>query len=137
MSLLSHDKYGSHSAALMMTHLIKRSLGGESLTCVGKHAPPIPTMPAERISLTYSEGAGLCPSSSSSEGALVYLPSLSITIQGSRLPGTVILGSTALTVPDTPEKIGAETNASVSAIFCPARTVSPFFTRGEHGAPIC
>ena len=89
------------------------------------------------MSLTYSAGVGLCPSSSSRVGAGVYCPSLSMTMQGSILPATVILGSMAFTLPETDENIGADTNASESAIFCPARTESPFATTGEHGAPIC
>ena len=106
------------------------------MTCVGKHAPPKPTSPASRTIFTYSDGCGLCPSMSCSVGAGVYFPSLSMTMLCSIAPVKAIRGSIALTVPDTAEYFGAETNASVSAIFCPARTVSPFLTIGEHGAPM-
>ncbi len=44
---------------------------------------------------------------------------------------------TSVTVPETGEWIGADINASVSPIFCPTVTGSPFFTRHSQGAPMC
>ena len=47
------------------------------------------------------------------------------------------LGSTATTVPETEACTGAETGAALSPIFWYIFTVSPFFTSGVQGAPIC
>ena len=52
-------------------------------------------------------------------------------------PVATRLGSIALTVPETLEKIGAETNPPASAIFCPLSTISPTFTHATAGAPMC
>ena len=47
------------------------------------------------------------------------------------------LGSTATTVPETEAWTGAETGAWASPIFWYIFTVSPFFTSGVQGAPMC
>ena len=41
------------------------------------------------------------------------------------------------TVPLTDEKIGADTKPPASAIIVPTFTLSPFWTTGLAGAPIC
>ncbi len=59
MTLWSAVRYGSHSTPFIMTVSILLPLGGDSLTTVGKAAPPIPTIPAFRILSKISLGSNL------------------------------------------------------------------------------
>ncbi len=52
-------------------------------------------------------------------------------------PVKLATSSMALTVPATEECTGAETKASVDPISWPTATLSPTFTTGELGAPMC
>ena len=85
--------------------------------CVGKPAPPIPTIPAFFIkflmsSLDKSSYFLFCPTPS----ALSYALSFSTTTDNTLAPDTVNLGSTATTVPETDEYTCAETNPEASPI---------------------
>ena len=65
----SIHRYGSHSAPFAITYSIFASGGGDSLTCVGNEAPPIPVMPASLIrliasSLVISKGSRIGKNSS-------------------------------------------------------------------------
>jgi len=42
-----------------------------------------------------------------------------------------------VTVPDTPEWMGAASGLSLSPTTCPTSTVSPTATTGSHGTPRC
>ena len=64
-------------------------------------------------------------------------PSGSINTASQGEPLGILILAIFLTVPDTEECTGADTNAVVSAITCPTSTRSPAFTHGTHGAPIC
>ena len=120
-------RYGSHSAPLR----ISTSTGffGASLTNAGNVAPPMPTMPASLTAASSSSLLIACqlrpigrPSAHASS------PSLSMTIAPF---------SNFLTLPETDAWMSAWRNASVVAIFWPRFTISPIFTHGLHGAPMC
>ena len=120
-----------------MIYVILSGSFGESLTWVGNPAPPIPTIPAfltaSRISSLeerFQSIRGLYLTSSSRKS---FSMMMLLTIS----PVTTRLGSIAFTVPDTDEKTGAETNPPASAIIWPLKTLSPLFTIGLAGAPMC
>ena len=135
--------YGSHSTPLIITHSGVVPGGGHSFTCVGKHAPPIPTTPAAFTRLTISSGVSSGWSSrrsSLSERSMFSSHSSPSTfmITAVRIyPDASMALPTLSTVPETEECIGALTNPPASAIIVPTFTLSPFFTMGFAGAPMC
>jgi hypothetical protein len=68
---------------------------------------------------------------------MVCSPSVVMTMASDLAPRALKICSMALTLPDTLEWIGAETAASLSPMSWPTLTVSPTFTTGLQGAPMC
>ena len=119
-----------------MIYSIASGSFGANFTCVGNPAPPSPTIPASLIAAKTSS------LDIWSEGFVSYAtswnsPSFSITIELTFAPAGVILGSIALTVPETELKMFADTNPPASATFWPTNTWSPLLTIGFAGAPMC
>ena len=134
-SRLSEVMYGSHSAPLMTrVSMAERSLG-ESLTAVGKPAPPRPTRP-HACTAAMSE-AWSVTSGGTQAGSGVCSPSALMTTAGTERPLGICTVSTASTVPDTPLWMAAPTKPPAAPTTVPTSTASPFFTVGVHGAPIC
>ena len=122
--------YGSHSQPLAM-RVSTLPMADRAFTLPGKAAPPMPTMPASRMAWRISSsvpGRGLVTVSS--------LKSFSMTT--ARAVPAVGWGrlSMATTVPETEAWTGTH-RPSASPIFWPRFTVSPTWTRGTQGAPIC
>ena len=67
----------------------------------------------------------------------VYCPSFTTTMERSVVPSTFSRFSIAFTVPETELIMLADTKPSASAMICPASTLSPFWTSGFAGFPIC
>ena len=106
----SEVKKGSHSAPFTMTVSIVSSFGGVIFTCVGKPAPPMPTMPASRTAFTIcSDVTELMPPSFLTEGSSSSLKSFSMIIQSHSCPEGVRCLVISLTVPETLEWTGALT----------------------------
>ena len=108
-----------------------------ALMSVGKVAPPMPTMPASRMMVSRSSGER--PSRVSWGTRVrsgVSRPSFSSTADSTGRPKGWGRGSTARTRPET-EACTVALRPSASPIFWPRRTVSPGFTRGVQGLPIC
>ena len=110
----------------------------EILTCVGKVAPPIPTIPAFFTISTISSTVRASGSAGAFTSSLtVFWKSFSITTDTMSPPIEKGRGSMAFTVPETLAWMGADTNLSLSPINWPTLTKSPAFTTGVQGAPIC
>ena len=58
-------------------------------------------------------------------------------IHSSLLPLSVNRLPISFTTPDTELWILVDIKPFASPIFCPTKTLSPFFTIGVHGIPIC
>ena len=102
---------------------------------MGKPAPPRPTRPDSR---TAAQSSSLLVTTGGFISSHILIsPSLSIVTPFVIIPFASLISPTAVTLPETVAWIGAETNLSESPIFCPTATVSPTFTRGVHGTPIC
>ena len=100
----------------------------ESLTDVGKPAPPMPVMPASRMTAMRSRGLTV--------GQSVSRPSDSMTMAVCRFPPGWGRASMAVTVPDTEAWTGTQ-RPWPSPIFWPTVTRSPTLTSGWQGAPMC
>ena len=70
-------------------------------------------------------------------GSTVCSPSEVISTAGTQAPLEIWIGRRSVTVPETPEWIGAETYPSARPIRVPTNTLSPFLTIGTAVAPIC
>ena len=81
-----------------MIYSISFGFFGANLTWVGKPAPPIPTIPASFIALRIDSFE---PSQLNVSLVFSYLSSFSITTQLTFVPLAIILGSIALTIPET------------------------------------
>ena len=118
--------------------MMRPLLCGAYLTCVGKVAPPIPTIPFSARSCLISSGGSTRPLSRGViVGSSVSWPSFLMTIQAATVP----LGRKRLSLPTTTPLTLAWilllTAPWASAIFCPRYTFSPGCTNGLAGAPIC
>ena len=76
------------------------SLGGESFTCVGNVAPPMPTTPASRTASRSFSGAA-SPPTGAMEGSHSSRPSFSRMTVATRRPPAMMHGWTPLTLPET------------------------------------
>ena len=133
-------RYGSHSTALIMTHSALNAGGGHNFTCVGKQAPPKPTIPASAIFFTISSAVRLHSFTNVSVRSMVSShssPSTSMNTAGLAYPLASTIVSIFATFPLTDEWIAADTKPPGSAIFVPTFTTSPLATIGFAGAPIC
>ena len=136
----SEVRYGSHSQPLMMTRSHLEPGGGESLTCVGKVAPPRPTTPPRRIlsrMALLSAGISVTSVSVVSMPSSHSSPSTAISMQVWGLPARSLRGPMDLTVPETEEWMNADTKPPGSATTWPTFTLSPTATTGFAGAPMC
>ena len=110
---------------------------------VGNPAPPMPVMPAfftfSTISSGVSSGCSASVSSLSerSMDSSHSSPSTLMMMDGLRYPVASMALSILSTVPETEEKMGAETKPPASAIIVPTFTLSPRATTGLAGAPMC
>ena len=97
---------------------ISSTFFGESLTPVGKPAPPRPTIPEFLIisSISSLDKASTFSLSVPKPSTALSSPSFSIIMQSTTLPLTSCLFSIPLTVPETLLKIDAEIKALASAI---------------------
>ena len=111
----------------------------ESLTDVGKPAPPMPVMPASRMTAMRSSALMAARASGSrglTVGQSVSRPSDSMTMAVCRFPPGWGRASMAVTVPDTEAWTGTQ-RPWPSPIFWPTVTRSPTLTSGWQGAPMC
>ena len=74
---------------------------GDNFTCVGKPAPPLPTIPASFTLLIISSFVKAVTSASAMYYTFFLSFFFSITIEFTLSPTATRLGSIALTVPDT------------------------------------
>ena len=101
---------------------------------VGRPAPPRPTHPemrtaSQKLRLSRTFGGITCSLTACS-------PSGSMTTALQSLPFKSRCSSTAVTVPETGEWIGAAMSFTVSPMKSPTLTLSPFLTIGRQGAPM-
>ena len=110
----------------------------ESFTGVGNAAPPMPTMPASPTRLRMASGSALRQSGMGVSGSAgASSPSASMTTHGSWVPAGPRQKSSALTFPEVGEWMFEETKLAAWPMSCPRLTVSPAFTTGVAGAPMC
>ena len=136
----SEVRYGSHSQPLMIRRSHFEPGGGDSLTWVGKVAPPRPTTPPRRIFSRMalpSSGMSVIRVSEVSMPSSHSSPSRAISMVITGLPARSARGAIDLTVPETEAWMKAETKPPGSAIGWPTFTLSPTATSGFAGAPIC
>ena len=123
-----------------MSASIRFSFGGVSFTWVGNAAPPRPTTPASRMRARSSSTERPDQSAASGhEPPSGAAPSgVSMTTVGTRYGmAGCRCGRTAVTFPEMLACTAADTKPPGSPIICPARTVSPSFTRAFAGDPVC
>src|SRR3990172_7440359 len=114
------------------------SFGGESLTCVGKAAPPSPTTPASWTTLTTCSGDRLCQSGTiRGRGTCAENRATAIRTASAVLPSGWGHCSMATTVPAADAWTGAEMNPSATASTSPRSTRSPGRTTIFAGFPAC
>ena len=114
--------------------------GGINFTCVGKVAPPRPTIPEAAILSTISLEDSAHSFTKVSLRSIVSShssPSTSIYIAGRLYPLASRALSILFTLPDTEEWMFADTKPPALASNVPTFTRSPFFTTACAGAPIC
>ena len=137
ITLLSEFKYGSHSAPFSNNTSIFTSAGGFNFTCVGKAAPPRPTIPLDLITFNNSSLVEFFHSGSFSRVVHSSCSSFSITIVCTFPINGNGKFSIFFTVPLTDACTGTDKKASESAIICPFKTLSPISTQGVKGTPMC